>query len=187
MLNEFNFNPDYLINDLIKITDNKIGFFTSSKNLEVLFIVILNIFNINNKNNIKIRYYSIETYKLLNYKISEDIKGFIFNDFIILGTSYCLLGGCDSLTWDQYSSEIMMIGYRNKEDDKFYIINYLLLDNNRSIENITLDLSENMIIDNNIFGYIYDGIKIKNIESNGHIYLVSSTSNNIINHGFIMN
>ena len=75
----------------------------------------------------------------------------------------------------------MMIGYPNKDDEKFYVINFLLLDNSSSIENITLDLSENMIIDNNIFGYIYDGIKIKNIESSGYIYLVSSTSNNIIN------
>ena len=181
VLNKYAFNTDYLANDIIKISENKIGFFTSSKDLEILFIVILNIFNINNINNIKIRYYSIEIYKLLNYKISEDIKGFIFNDFIILGTSYCLLGGCDILTWDKYKSTIMMIGYPNKADDKFYIIDYLILDNNNSIENITLDLSENMIIDNNIFGYIYDGIKIKNIESNGYIYLVSSTSNNIIN------
>jgi len=181
VLNEYVFNTDYLLNDIIKISDNKIGFFTSSKNLEVLFIVILNIFNINNKNNIKIRYYSIETYKLLNYKISEDIKGFIFNDFIILGTSYCLLGNCDGLNKEKYSSAIMMIGYPNKDDDKFDVINYLLLDNNNLIENITLDLSENMIIDNNIFGYIYDGIKIRNIESSGYIYLVSSTSNIIIN------
>jgi len=37
-----------------------------------------------------------------------------------------------------------------------------------------------MTIDNNIFGYIYDGIKIKSIESNGYIYLVSSLSNKII-------
>ena len=181
VLNEYVFNTDYLLNDIIKISDNKIGFFTSSKNLEVLFIIILNIFSINNINNIKIRYYSIETYKLLNYKISQDIKGFIFNDFIILGTSYCLLGGCDILNWDKYSSVIMMIGYPHKDDDKFDVINYLLLDNNNSIENITLDLSENMIIDNNIFGYVYDGIKIKNIENSGYIYLVSSTSNKIIN------
>ena len=47
VLNKYAFNTDYLNNDIIKISDNKIGFFTSSKNLEVLFIVILNIFNIN--------------------------------------------------------------------------------------------------------------------------------------------
>ena len=182
VLNEYIFNTDYLLNDLIKISDNKLVFFTSSKNLETLFIIIFNIFNFNNMNNIKIRYYSIESYRLLNYKLSEDIKGFIFNDFIILGTSYCLIGNCTSIfDWDKYSSTIMMIGYPNKDDDTFYVINYLLLNNDNSIENITLDLSENMIIDNNIFGYIYDGIKIKGIESIGYIYLVSPISNNFIN------
>ena len=74
----------------------------------------------------------------------------------------------------------MMIGYPNKDDDNFYVINYLLLDNDNSIDNITLDLSTNITIDNNLFGYIYDGIKIRSIESKDYIYLVSSTSNNII-------
>ena len=74
----------------------------------------------------------------------------------------------------------MQIGH-----EKFDIIKYLLLDNDNSIENITLDLSKNITIDNNIFGYIYDGIKIKRLERRGYIYLVSSISNimfNNVNH-----
>ena len=59
--------PNNLINDLIKLSDNKLAFFTSSANLEILFIVILNIFNANNINNIKIRYYSIENYKIIKF------------------------------------------------------------------------------------------------------------------------
>ena len=34
ILDKYIFSPDYLINDLIKISDNKLGFFTSSQNLE---------------------------------------------------------------------------------------------------------------------------------------------------------
>jgi hypothetical protein len=132
-------------------------------------------------NNIIIRYYSIENYQLLNFKLVKDIKGFIFNDFIILGTSYCLVVDCTGYDEFKYSNKIMLIGYPNKEDEQFDIIEYLLLDNDNSIENITLDLSKNITIDNNIFGYIYDGIKIQSIKSNGNIYLVSSTSNNRIN------
>ena len=75
----------------------------------------------------------------------------------------------------------MIIGYPNKDNEKFDIIEYLILDNDNSIENITFDLSTNITIDNNVFGYIYEGIKIRSIESNDYIYLVSSTSNNIIN------
>jgi hypothetical protein len=181
ILDKYIFSPEYLLNDLIKISDNKLGFFTSSKNLETLFIILINIFNNNGENNIKIRYYSIENYKLLNFKLAEDIKGFIFNDFIILANSYCLVVNCTGDDKYKYSSQIMIIGYPNKDDEQFYIIDYLLLDNDNSIENITLDLSKNITIDNNIFGYIYNGIKIQSIKSNGNIYLVSSTSNNIIN------
>jgi len=181
VLNEYIFNYGSLINDLIKISDNKLGFFTSSSNLETLYIIILNIFNKDNINNIKIRYYSIENYKLLNFKLSQDIKAYIFNDFIILGASYCLVSNCINADWYKYSNKIMIIGYPNKDDEYFDIIKYLILDNNNSIENITLDLSANITIENNVFGYIYDGIKIQSIESNDYIYLVSSTSNNTIN------
>ena len=167
-LDKYIFNPRYNKNELIKISDNKLAFLAGSVNLETLFIVILNIFNINYENNIKIRYYSIETLKLLNYRISDDIRGYIFNDFIIVGVSYCLIGNCSDVNLYKYHSTIMMIGYPNKDDGKFDIINYLLLDNDNSIENIALDLSKNITIDNNIFGYIYDGIKIKSIESKGY-------------------
>ena len=98
-----------------------------------------------------------------------------------MATSYCLVVDCSGDDKYKYSSQIMLIGYPNKEDEQFNIIDYLLLDNDNSIENITLDLSKNITIDNNIFGYIYNGIKIQSIKSNGNIYLVSSTSNNIIN------
>ena len=181
ILDKYNFKPDSLINDLIKISDNKLGFFTSSQNLETLFIILINIFNNANESNIKIRYYSIENYQLLNFKIAQDIKGFIFKDFIILATSYCLVVNCTDDDKNKYSSQIMIIGYPSKDDEQFDIIDYLLLDNDNSIENITFDLSKNITIDNNLFGYIYDGIKIQNIKSNGTIYLVSSTSNNIFN------
>ena len=181
ILDKFIFRTEYLINDLIKISDNKLGFFTSSQNLETLFITLINIFNNNDVSNIKIRYYSIENYQLLNFKLNQDIKGFIFNDFIILATSYCLVVNCTGDDKNNYSSQIMIIGYPNKDDEQFDIIDYLLLNNDNSIENITLDLSKNITIDNNVFGYIYNGIKIQSIKSRGNIYLVSSTSNNIIN------
>ena len=179
-LKNYIFDAGYLLNDLIKISDNKLGFFTS-QNYETLFINLISIFNNNGINNIKIRYYSIENYRLLNYKLSSDIKGFIFNDFIILGFSYCTVANCINEDKYKYASQIMIIGYPNKDDENFDIINYLLSDNDNSIENITLDFSKNVTIDNNIFGFVYDGIKIQSIKSNGYIYLVSYTSNNIIN------
>ena len=176
----FTFQTGYLLNDLIKINENKLGFFTCSNNFQILYIIILYFNNGESGENMKIRYYSIEIYKLLKYKIFEDIKAYMFNDFIILGTSYCFLEKCNPNNAKNYSSTLMMIGYPNKDDYELNIINYLKSDENNSIDNLIFDLAENMTIDNNIFGYIYNGTKIINVEKNGHIYLVSSISNKII-------
>ena len=176
ILDKYIFNVGHNYNDLIKISNNKLGFFTASMNLEVIYIIILNFYNINNLNNIKIRYYSIEIYQLLNYKVSDDIKPYIFNNFIILGSSICIIETC-SYENPEYYSSLMMIGYPNNKDTKFDIINYLLLDNNNSIDNLKFNLSENITIDNNIFGYILDSIEIKNIRKIGNINLISSITN----------
>ena len=182
VLDQYNFNSYYILNDIIKINDNKIGLFTTSNDQNVIYIIILNFYKWNNRENINIRYYSIEIYKLLNYKIWRDIKGYMFNDFIILATSYCFIDECkeNELNLIKYSSTLMMIGYPKGEDNELNIINYLNSNGNNSIDNLIFDLAENMTIDNNIFGYIYNGTKIINIEKRGHIDLVSSISNKVI-------
>ena len=186
VLDQYTFHSYFMLNDIIKINDNKIGFFSTSENKNVLYIIILNFYNGNNRENIKIRYYSIEIYELLNYKVWNDIKAYMFNDFIILGASYCFIETCNDSTESNYSSALMMIGYPNGSDYELNIINYLKSDGNNSIDNLIFDLAENIIIDNNIFGYIYNGTKITNLEKSGYIYLVSSISNNLIHKNMIL-
>jgi len=124
VLDQYTFNSYYILNDIIKINDNKIGFFTTSNSMKVLYIIILNFYNENNRENIKIRYYSIEIYELLNYKVWKDIKAYMFNDFIILGASYCFIETCNDNGGNlhDYSSALMMIGYPNGSDYELNII-----------------------------------------------------------------
>jgi len=82
ILDKYIFYPEYNLNELIKISDNKLAFIAGSITLETLYIVTLNIFKIN------------------------------YN--------------CSDVNWSKYSSTIMMIGYPNKNDEEFDIINYLL-------------------------------------------------------------
>ena len=56
----------------------------------------------------------------------------------------------------------MIISYPNKTDSYFDIINYIKK-NKTPISYLSINLIENMTIDNNIFGYIYNGIKIHNV------------------------
>jgi len=182
------FYTTYTMNDLIKINDNKIGFFTASSSRKILFIIILNFYNENNEEYIKIRYYSIGIYDLFGITIWEDIKGYMFNDFIILATSYCSKEQCSSTddNLKKYASTLMMIGYPYRDDYELNIINYLISDGNITIDSLIFDLAENMTIDNNVFGYIYNGTKIIHIENDDHIYLVSSISNNTIKENDIL-
>ena len=179
VLNKYYFNNNYIRNDIIKISDNKIAFFTTSSEKDILYIIIITCYNISNSYNIKIRYYSIEIYKLFHYRLHDDIKGHFFNNFIVLGASY----ECNS----GHFSTLMIFGYSNGTDSEFYIIDYLLHNKYHSINNLIINFSKNIKIDNNIFGYIYDGIKIKQIITKGFIYLISSYSNFIIQNNTILN
>ena len=175
-LDKYNLNKDYLKNDIVKISDNKIALFSTSNDLDILYIIIIFFFKRgNNSNSIKIYYYSIEIYKLFNYKLYDDIKMHLFDKFLILSYSFCTEDFCDGHDGNNfYYSTLMIIGYPNNTDSNFDLISYLQSNNNNSINNIILDLSENITIDNNIFGYIYDGIQIQNISKSGYIYLKST-------------
>ena len=156
-----------------------------SNDLKNLYIIIINYFGIVystfgdlmiNKE-VKLRYYKIQIYNSFNKIISEKIKAHIFNEFIIIGSNYYL---DDNSNGNKLFSSLMFIGYPNNTDFKLDIIDYLLQNKNQTIENISFDLSKNLIIENNIFGYIYSGIKIQNIIEDGYIYLTSSLTKQTI-------
>ena len=176
-LDKFPFDKTEYKNDFIKISDNKLGLFSASTNSEILYIVIISIFYNNvNLNFVKIRYYSIELYKILNYNLRKNIRAHIFNDFIVLGAGYELIeknkhfSGVSII--HSLPNSLMLIGYPNKNDSSFDIIEKIK-DNRFSISNLIIYLTEGMKIDNNLFGYQYKGIKINQISKYGNIYLES--------------
>ena len=177
LLDKYIFEFTYAANEIIKISDSKIGLFCSSIEADILYIIILNIFDINNSNHIKIRYYSIEFFNLYYLLIFNDLKAHIYNNFIILGVNSCYSGSLDKDIL--YNTVFMIFGYPNGTDFEINIIDDLLINNNFTIDNLTIDMSEYLQIDNNIFGYVYDGIEINDITSLDYIFLVSSISNKI--------
>jgi len=177
LLDKYIFESFYAANEIIKISDSKIGLFCSSLEADILYIIILNIFDINNLNNIKVRYYSIEFFNLYYLLIYNDLKAHIYKNFIILGVNSCYSGSFDKDIL--YNTVFMIFGYPNGTDFEINIIDDLLINNNSTIDNLTIDMSEYLQIDNNIFGYVYDGIEINDITSLDYIFLVSSISNKI--------
>ena len=157
-LNGIYFNDYCLKNDLIKINENKFCFITSSSTNDTLYISLINFIE---KKNVVIRYYLINIYKLYNYKFLFDIRGHLYNKFIALGFSYCNAEKCNDDKNDAHYSAFLLFSYPNRNDLKLDIFEYLYENNEIVIYNLIIDMEQNAKIDNNIFGYVYYGINIK--------------------------
>ena len=154
------FSNILLLNDLIKINENKIVFISTSNNTEILYIIIFNIFG---EKQIMIRYYSIEIYALYHYKILRDLRINNFNNLIAFASSYCPKQKCDS-DEDEHYSALMIFSYPNSTDMTIYLEDYLFNNNLDDNHNFEIDLKEQLYFENNIFGYILSNIYIQEIE-----------------------
>ena len=171
------FNNYCLKNDLIKVSENKVCFITSSTTNETLYISLINIIG---RSDVIVRYYMINIYKLYKHKILLDMRGHLYNKFVALAFSYCPQDNCYTDKSGDHFSAFLLFSYPNGTDTQLNINNYLLNNNNSKIDNIILDLKEKSKIENNIFGYIYYGFIIR--ENNcENIDLLSADTNDLLN------
>ena len=155
-IDSFNYNKDIKLNDLIRIDNKTVCFISVSKDKLSLMVVMIDILYYNNYS---IRYYLIKIYELKNIKFYFETRIHPYNQFVTLGFSFCTSGECNS-NQDEYSSALMIFSYPNSTNIEFDLVDYLL---NNTNENITINLTENSIIDNNIFGLEIYGVKIINL------------------------
>ena len=161
--NKYSFNPGTLLNDIIKINYSKICICSTSEEKEILYLLILNLFDDDTK--MMINYYAIEIYKLYSHKIYYDMKLFLYNDYITFGFSNCNKSDCqkdDPYDYDLHYSSFIIFNFPNGTDNNLDLLDHLL---NAKIDtnNFTINLSNNVIIENNIFGYEIIGIQILDI------------------------
>ena len=133
ILDQFYFSSSREKNDFIKISNDKLGFFSVSENSETIYITIINFINKNESlfnNHIKIRYYSIELNTLLHFKFWGNLKTHIFNNFIILGAGYSKKeiynNNCCSYFFSNFQNSLMIISYPNKTDSYLDIVDYII-------------------------------------------------------------
>ena len=172
----FDFNPDLNLNDFMIISKEIICFCSVSKKKQTLYIIILNIF----ENATETRYYAVETFGLYNYKFFMDLRTDIYKGNIIMTSSFCEQSNCESLN-NSYTS-LIIFNYPNTTDVNKNIIEVLFDENEISFKNLkyNFDLKDYIIIENNIFGYIYSSIVIKSLKDCENIELISSIKNNLI-------
>ena len=147
--NKYIFNPNLLLNDIIKLKNSQYCFSSTSPDKEILYIVILYFYNDYNK--LVIRYYTIQLYKLYNKKFLYELKLINFQNYLSLTSSLCSNSQCSSNNDDHYSY-LIIFSYPNSTDIDFDLINYLK-NTNETISNISINLFNNIKIENNIFGY----------------------------------
>ena len=154
-LNKVISNSSCMHNDIIKI-DEYICYFSVNKEREAFNIILIK----ENDLQLSIKYYSVDCYKLYNYKFYNDIRIFSYNNFISLISSYCIDGNCNSDEDPHYAS-LIIFSYGNSSDFNFDIINYLS-QTDININDLCFDLEKYTHIENNIFGLLLSGIKIIN-------------------------
>ena len=158
ILDKKEFCMDALYNDLIKINDNKLCFISTSESKELLYIVLLNIYD---NTNVAIRYYFLNIFSIYTFKIYASITASLYNNFISLAFSFCRTQSCSS-TNDVHYPGFMIFSYPNGTDYNKNIIE-LMFSNNEKIVNYTINLYNQVRINNNIFGLKTSEIKIYNI------------------------
>ena len=123
----------------------------------------MNLFDDDTK--IMVNYYAIEIYNLYSHKIYYDMKLFLYNNYITFGFSHCNISNCqndDPYKYDLHYSSFIIFNYPNGTDNNLDLLDYLL-NAKTDTNNFTINLSNNIIIENNIFGYKIIAIKILDI------------------------
>jgi hypothetical protein len=153
-------------NDLIAVNNNKF-YFVSISIYKQLYIISINNYN---EEKFAIRIYKIELINLYNFILYLNIKLAIYNNFLALATTH-------SSSNHVYPS-LIIFSYLNSTDTYMNIEEYLIKNNNITINAISMDVK--CVLENNIFGYIFKGIHLSILSykenNNNNIYL--STLNN---------
>ena len=179
-ITEYYFQNDLLLNDLIKINDNRFSFITSSFNKTILYILLFDLYN--NDKDMKIRIYENN---LLNIKLFKELSTIIYNNYLLFTST---INSLNSDSEDTCLSILMVFGYSNGTDSNIDISEYFMDDYINSSKNIITKLIENITIENNIFGYeVIKQIKLTSIPDEIIFYNIENGYNNKISNGGILN
>ena len=158
----YSFYTEEILNDFIKINDERLAYLGVIVNEPTKFkILLIDLYN--NYQNLIIRAFNIE---LENYKINTEIVLSIYNNYLVLSSTVTNKNVENmSKNKDLYFSILTIFGYVNETDDSINISDYLKDDYINGENNLISKFTRNIQIDNNIFEYyiITDQIKLSSI------------------------
>ena len=149
-----------MLNDIIKLNNNTICFMGSSSKRNKLNILIFNFYD--NDNYMNIKFYKINIWEENEIKLYYEFKLCLYNNFLVMAFSHCFKEDCTDEMKDYKShfSSLIFFNYPNSTDIYFDIINYIYKDNKNIENDIIINFGNITIIDNNIFNYILNELKL---------------------------
>ena len=173
----YDYNYNIRMNDLIKVNDWRFCMCSTNQNKDKIYISCFTVEE--NFTNLYPVPFSINIKQLYDFKIFQDMRIQLFNDFIVLGFSYCNGDSC-STTDDLYYSGITILSYSNNTDILYDVVDNFCENDDFIYDNITFNLSDKIKIENNLFGFKLDSIKITKIPDNTKFNITSYLDGNII-------
>ena len=174
--NSRKFSYDCLLNDLVRISEYKVAFSTMDLDKKIFYIIIFEIYT---KTSFFMKLYEIDLFSLYNIKFFLDVREHLFDQYLTFGFNYCNSNNCEELT-DKHFSAFLIFSYPNSTDGYLNINQYLEENEGNTIDDININLTNNIKIENNIFGYIFSSINIVDLIGCDNLKLKSSSDNNII-------
>ena len=148
-----------MLNDLIKLNNNTVCFISSSQEKTGLNVHVFSLYK--NDEQMIIRYYFINIWKENSIKFFCELRLSMYNNFLVMAFSNCEQKVCEEQQIQGYKhfSSLIFFNYPNTMNTTFNVINYIYPDNKNIEDEINFNFKEYLTIENNLFGYIYKGIK----------------------------
>ena len=125
------------LNDIYKISENRIAIASLSANKEGLVLILYDLYN--NYKNIKMRFYFVN---IASIQIQKELSLYSFNNFLML-----------TMTGSTFA-DLIIFGYANGTDSTLNLSLYLKDHHNYDPNsNLINELFQSLTIDNNLFGY----------------------------------
>ena len=187
---EYGFYCEEILNDFIKLNDERLAYIGVEVDSPTNFkIILMDLYN--NYQYLKIRVYDLQ---LSDYKIDRELSLANYNNFLVLSST--VIPKDQGKSDDEYRFSILILFcYINGTDETINITKYLKDNYINSENNLVTELTKDINIDNNIFGYIVikDQIKLSYIPDEIIFYNqsnnISLTSGDILdkNYSFVQN
>ena len=149
-----------MLNDLIKFNNYTICFVSSTSDQKGLNVLVFNLYD--DDTYINIRYFFVNIWEENTIKFFCELRLSLYNNFLVMAFSHCDQEVCEEFQIEGYNhySSLIFFNYPNINQTTFDVLEYIY-SNNINIKNgIVINFEDYMIIYNNLFGYIYKGIRI---------------------------